>query len=354
MMPEGLERIRNARILVVEDSVSNQTLARDLLLHAGAHVDLARNGREAIAAIANAGQPYDAVLMDLQMPVMDGLEATGIIRSELAQESLPIIATTANVGRKEHILCLEAGANDCLPKPFHIHELYAVLIRWLKPSEQAAAADAIPVNGASGNASVTLPANIEGIDVQRGLAMTGDKRELYARLLIEFVAANTSVGEELDAAARREDWERVRFLAHGIRSTAGSIGADALSEAAGDMESAITDGLGGLTKRLVDFRVRLEAVLGAIARAGVAVQHSRAEPGENTKFDRDAAMRSIERLTVLLDDQDLAAQDEFKRLSEMIGDMLGDALAELSGAVESLDFSHAREILARISKDTLR
>jgi CheY-like chemotaxis protein len=90
MMPEGLDRLRNARILVVEDSIANQTLARDLLLHAGAHVDLAGNGKEAIAAIENADEPYDAVLMDLQMPIMDGLEATGVIRGRLALDKLPI------------------------------------------------------------------------------------------------------------------------------------------------------------------------------------------------------------------------------------------------------------------------
>jgi two-component system sensor histidine kinase/response regulator len=352
MMPEGLERIRNARILVVEDSLSNQTLARDLLLHAGAHVDLAQNGREAIAAIEHARQPYDAVLMDLQMPIMDGLEATGIIRSELAQESLPIIATTANVGRREHMLCLEAGANDCLPKPFHIHELYAVLIRWLQPLKETALPDAIPGEGALAADNVTLPSHIEGIDVVGGLARTGNKRELYARLLIEFASANAGVGEKLDNAARQEDWEHVRFLAHGIRSTAGSIGASALSVAAGDMEGAITDGLGGLTKRLANFRVRLDAVLGAIGRAGIAVSSSPAAQGSTT-FDKNAAAQSIERLSALLDDQDLAAKDEFEHLSEMIGDMLGDALAELSAAIESLEFAHASEILVRVSREIM-
>lgn len=354
MMPEGLERIRNARILVVEDSVSNQTLARDLLLHAGAYVDVAQNGREAIAAIENASQPYDAVLMDLQMPIMDGLEATGIIRSELAKDGLPIIATTANVGRKEHELCIDAGANDCLPKPFHIHELYAVLIRWLRPAQERASPDRPTASGETAVGKINLPSNIEGIDIEAGLGRTGNKRDLLARLLVEFSAGNADLGDELDEAVRREDWEFVRLAAHRIRSTAGSIGADALSAAAAEIEIAITDGLGGLTKRVTEFRVRLQAVTEAIARAGVLANARPAMRGGQATFDRDAVKQSIENLGRLLEDQDLGAQVEFHRLDDKIGGAYGDILAELSEAIESLEFAHARQILVRLSKEALR
>ena len=137
MPPENLNRLRNARILVVEDSIANQTLAGDLLLHAGAHVSLAGNGHEAITAISDAAQPFDAVLMDLQMPVMDGLEAIGIIRNELNQ-TMPIVATSAHSNKLEQERCLAAGADDCLPKPFHINDLYAVLTKCFEINEGAA------------------------------------------------------------------------------------------------------------------------------------------------------------------------------------------------------------------------
>jgi two-component system sensor histidine kinase/response regulator len=260
MMPEGLDRIRNARILVVEDSVANQTLARDLLLHAGAHVDLAGNGREAIKAIENAAEPYDAVLMDLQMPIMDGLEATGIIRRELAQDSLPIIATTANTEKREQKLCMDAGANDYLPKPFHIHELYAVLIRWLKPVERAPEAAGESRNEQPAANGTVLPDSVDGVDIKAGLARTGQNRTLLAQLLVEFANTNMGLGQEADVAAAAGDLERVRFLAHGIRSTAGTIGAEALSGAATAVEREIVDGGDGLPELLKLFRAELEGV----------------------------------------------------------------------------------------------
>lgn len=355
MMPEGLDRIRNARILVVEDSIANQTLARDLLLHAGAHVDLAGNGREAIKAVANADVPYDAVLMDLQMPIMDGLEATRIIRGELAQDSLPIIATTANTERREQKLCLDAGANDYLPKPFHIHELYAVLIRWLKPVEQTLDAVGESRNEQPPPVDAVLPVAIEGLDIESGLARTGESRALLAELLVEFAGTNRKVGQEADAAAAAGDLDRVRSLVHDIRSTAGTIGAEALSGAAARVEREIVDGGDGLPALLKQFRVELEGVVSAILAADIAPRPSPVKgetPGGD--FDREKAARHIGILLDMLDDQDLGAQQEFYKLAEILGGGgHDDSLRELGGNLEALEFSNARQILARVGKGIL-
>ena len=359
MMPAGLERIKNARILVVEDSIANQTLARDLLLHAGAHVDLAGNGREAIRAIKDAGQPYDIVLMDLQMPIMDGLEATGIIRGELGYDSLPIIATTANTERKEHIMCLDAGANDCLPKPFHIHELYAVLIRWLKPAEAAHTPGETPgadVDVPSGAGDVTLPGAIAGVDMEVGLSRVGGKRELFASLLVDFADEHDEFARAFDDAAEAGDRDRIRFLVHGIRSTAGNIGADALSGAAGQIERMVASGDDGLEEHLSRFRTAQDELVAAIRSAGIVVRHDREHHGETRgDFDGDETGRLIAKLQDMLEDQDLGAEDEFARLAEMLDGRGHDAvLSEIEENIEALQYSSARQILWRVGKDLVK
>lgn len=359
MMPEGLERIRDARILVVEDSIANQTLARDLLLHAGAHVDLARNGREAISAIKNAGEPYDAILMDLQMPIMDGLEATGIIRGELGYDSLPIIATTANTERKEHKLCLDAGASDYLPKPFHIHELYAVLVRWLKPAGAAtapgettgAAAGVRPVTG-----DVDLPPAIAGIDMEVGLGRVGGKRELYASLLISFANEHEEFARAFDEAAAAGDRDRIRFLVHGIRSTAGNIGADSLSGVAGRIEKMVVDGATDLEECLGRFRAEQDELVAAIRDAGIVIRHDREHHrAARGDFDADEAGGLLARLRDMLEDQDLGAEDEFTRLAEMLdGRGHDDVLSEIEENIEALQYSNALQILRRVGKDLVK
>jgi CheY-like chemotaxis protein len=355
MMPEGSDRIRNARILVVEDSIVNQTLARDLLLHAGAYVNLVGNGKEAIKAIENAAEPYDAVLMDLQMPIMDGVDAARVIRSDLAQDSLPIIATTANIEERERQLCLEVGVSDYLPKPFHIHELYGVLIRWLKPVERTpeAAGESRKEPPAANDA--VLPDSADGLDIEAGLAKVGHNRALLAELLVEFANTNMGLGQEADVAAAAGDFERVRFIAHGIRSTAGTIGAGALSDAATAVEREIVDGGDGLPALLKLFLTELEGVVSAILAADIAPRSSPVQPDTRAgDFDREKAARHIEVLLDMLDSQDLAAQQEFNKLAGMLGGRGHDkTLRELAKNLEALDFSNARQILARISKGIL-
>lgn len=357
MMPEGLDSIRNARILVVEDSIANQTLARDLLVNAGCHVDVAGDGREALTAIETASDPYDAVLMDLQMPGMDGLQATGAIRGELGLEDLPIIAVTANdAGVQDR--CLAAGANDCLNKPYHIFDLYAVLIRWIGQHRQKPVSPGEPgqaVQDDTPDASETrLPAEIPGIDMGDGLSRLGRNHALYLELLAEFADANLTVGEDVIAAAAG-DLDRVRFIAHAIRSTAGNIGAAGLSRAAADTEAAIEKNSDGVTEILTRFRMELEQVVGSIRAAGLATPRDRVRQGfGSVAFDRDEAGRLIAVLGKLLDDQDLDARPEFDKLAAMLGGRGHDAaLSDLANNIEALKFSDARRILARAREDFL-
>lgn len=357
MMPEGLDKIKGARILVVEDSIANQTLAHDLLKHAGCHVDLAGNGMEAIEAVRNASEPYDAVLMDLQMPIMDGLEATTVLREELSLDSLPIIATTANIGKKEQERCLAVGANDCLPKPFHIHELYAVMIRWVNSSkvEAETSSDDEAVSATPAAADTMLPPQIDGIDIEDGLARVGQDRKLYAGLVVGFGETNARLHDDVDAAYGKDDLERVRFLAHGIRSTAGNIGAGVLSKAAARLEGEIADESVGVAEAFDGFRAELERVVAAIRAADITIRRNvPPRTGGEMAFDRGEAENLIGTLMDMLNDQDLGAQHELEKLAAILGGRGHDeTLEKLGDNLEALEFSGARQILAQAGKEFL-
>jgi two-component system sensor histidine kinase/response regulator len=350
MPPENLDRLRNARILVVEDSIANQTLARDLLLHAGAHVSLAGNGHEAIAAIRDAAQPFDAVLMDLQMPLMDGLEAIGIIRNELSQ-TMPIVATSAHSNKLEQERCLAAGADDCLPKPFHINDLYAVLAKCIEASGDA---DPIPAPGADND--VSLPESLDGIDMADGLDRLGNNRGLYGQLLTDFARTNAGLIGELGEAARYDDWARIRFLVHAIRSTAGSIGAATLSKMAAKVEDAVINGDERLGGYLSEFTAEMTRVMDALRSAEFDQTEKSGPAGADaTPFDRDRATELYGRLLELLDDQDLSAQRDFDELASMLGGRGQEViLSELSENMHMLNYANARQILVRAEKDLLR
>ncbi|HOF06311.1 MAG TPA: response regulator, partial [Syntrophales bacterium] len=127
----SLDAVKGAALLVVEDNEFNQQIARELLTEAGFVVDIAEDGRKSLAMIAK--RPYDVVLMDMQMPVMDGVSATREIRKQEAFRELPIIAMTANVMAADIQKCTEAGMNDHVAKPIDPEELFAKLVKWIKP-----------------------------------------------------------------------------------------------------------------------------------------------------------------------------------------------------------------------------
>ena len=307
-LPEGMTEIRGARILLVDDNHLNQVFARDFLHFAGLAVDQVENGEEAVRAVKEAAEPYDAVLMDMQMPVMDGLEATRIIRRDAANSDLPIIATTANTQQEERERCIAAGSNDCLCKPFLIPDLCAILMRWIPPGNRAPVKTKENASGeenTSGEkavaseyrgekeivAEIHLPDLIDGIDTKSGLSKAVGNRRLYANLLNDFVKDNATLAEEVRGAVESGDLERVRFLVHGIRSTAGNIGAGDLFSSVVDVETEIVAWKDRLAELLDTFQGKLDGVLTAIRAAEIQVL-TKPRRAAVTPVDRDEARRA--------------------------------------------------------------
>ncbi|WP_088278289.1 response regulator [Ideonella sp. A 288] len=227
--------LEGARILLVEDNLINQEVGKGMLDHEGARVAVAANGQEAIDRLAD--EPFDAVLMDIQMPVMDGLQACREIRLQPRFAKLPIIAMTAGALPSDRRQTSEAGMNDHLTKPIDAAELTATLARWL------ARAPLRPTQPSSPDAPVPAPqAPAAALDLGHGLMSVGGRAEAYRRVLQLFVADIDSLRQQLRAALSAGDRLALSRLAHSTKSAAASIGAQALSAAALALEHAAGQG----------------------------------------------------------------------------------------------------------------
>jgi Cu+-exporting ATPase len=226
-------RLGGARILLVEDNDFNQQVALELLALAGAEVTLARNGQEAVDRVAAAG--FDAVLMDLQMPVMDGYEATLQIRRRPGGTALPIIAMTAHALVQVRDRCQAAGMTDYLTKPVQPRELYAMLDKWM-PTRAGAGTAGLPTGPAPG--APERPPSLPGIDLGVGLEYASGQWEWYRSLLARFLELRAGSARELRTALASADLAAAERIAHSLKSAAATIGAMRLSQASLALQQA--------------------------------------------------------------------------------------------------------------------
>jgi len=217
-----------SRVLLVEDNELNRELAQDLLRRAGLEVVWAANGREAVDVLEE--DPFfDGVLMDCQMPVMDGYEATRVIRDQLGLKEIPIIAMTASAMSADRDDAIAAGMNDHIAKPIDVQAMLATMAHWMEPCDRNGPAISVEVPG--------IPAPLT-IDRDAGLATCGQNPALYRRLLLGFVRDYTDFGSAFATACLGADAALPRRLAHNLRGTAACIGARELAERAKALELA--------------------------------------------------------------------------------------------------------------------
>ncbi|KQV53191.1 hypothetical protein ASC95_10525 [Pelomonas sp. Root1217] len=237
-LPPRLDvRLDGARVLLVEDNEINRDLAAELLGRIGVAVDMACNGREALERLAT--HDYDAVLMDCQMPEMDGFEATQRLRQQPRWRDLPIIAMTANAMLGDREKALAAGMSDHVAKPINVAHLYATLARWVRPS--APLVRTVVSEGSAAAAALPTP----GIDMAGALGRLGGDAALLRRALAGFAEKYRSFEQDFDAARNAGDAAAGRRLAHDLQSLAGTFGMDGLREAALRLERACIAGIHG-------------------------------------------------------------------------------------------------------------
>lgn len=225
-------KLAGTQVLLVEDNLLNQELAVELLHQAGVRVTVANNGLEAVELATQ--MPFDCVLMDCQMPVLDGYEATRRIRVHSELTALPILAMTANAMAGDIEKALQSGMNDQITKPVHVKDLYAVMARWITP-KQRLSVPAIPKQVVS---HIPLPA-IQGLNTEAGLALSDRNNALYCRLLSLFIATGDNLLIQQQQAFTLGDYVSLKLSLHTLKGVAANVGADNISAQAGELEQQL-------------------------------------------------------------------------------------------------------------------
>jgi CheY-like chemotaxis protein/HPt (histidine-containing phosphotransfer) domain-containing protein len=268
----GPELFRSGRVLLVEDNYINRLYALALLEKAGLRIDIAVNGQEAVEAVKQ--HPFDLVLMDIEMPVLDGYEATAAIREMPGLEELPIIAMTAHAMAEHRDKSLAAGMHDHVGKPIDPDHLHQTLRKWLKPRPEAAATGIIAPTAPADEpmaAPAAAPAfgPLPGIDTEAGLNRLGGDPETYRKLLIYLHQTYHDAAPRLEQElAAGRDREAVQLL-HALGGAAGNLGAMQLHQAAKELEKAISkQETARLPALLQRFGTELAAVMGGLESLG--------------------------------------------------------------------------------------
>jgi two-component system sensor histidine kinase/response regulator len=344
-----LGRLHGARVLLVEDNELNREVALGLLEDAHLSISQAENGQIAVQMIEK--DDYDLVLMDMQMPVLDGVAATMTIRANPCTRSLPIIAMTANAMASDREKCLQAGMNDYLAKPIDPDRLFDILLRWISPRAMAAVSAGTPAGSTPVEVSSLLM--IPGIDTATALKRTGGSPQRYQSLLTCFVDSQSAAPSEIRAALAIEDATAALRIAHSLKGAAANLGANSLAEKAAKVEAAI-ESKRGVARALEALSQSLNATIAAIRTAVPA--ESPARDSAVGAVEAAAIVQSLARLKRLLQADDGEASDfilevrpqlskvlpaaEIDALMSDIGNFAyGDALSSLSHIVARLSLT---------------
>jgi two-component system, sensor histidine kinase and response regulator len=289
------------------------------------------------------------VLMDMQMPVMDGLDATRAIRLKPEFQSLPIIAMTANVMASDRDKCTEAGMNDHLSKPIDPDALFATLLRWIKLRDIRSTPSETPVPSADvSSRPIDAPdavPQISGIDTKTALRRTGGNPKRYEMLLRKF--AETKAADEIHAALAVGDMSTARRAAHSLKGAAANLGATAVAEEAAKVETAIETGK-GVELALDSLASSLSSVLTAI-RSALPVD-SDASASAPASADAASVLEHLTRLQKLLRSDDGEAADYILEAQPVLSKVLSGAeISALSGLVGNFDFDGALKCLSEIA-----
>nr|WP_315476691.1 PAS domain-containing protein [uncultured Undibacterium sp.] len=347
-------RLQDIRILLVEDNVNNQQVAYELLRAEGARVQIASHGMEAVELISNERSPFDIVLMDLQMPVMDGYTATKKIRNELGRKQLPIIAMSANVMATDKAACLEAGLNDHIGKPFDLHNLIQVILRYSKQSTAF-----LEHHVAHSNAPDTTIINIASsldIDIVSALNRLGGKQDLYLRMLSMFLNDLAVAPQQLREAAANESKAVLRQL-HTIKGLTATLGANSHAAALAALEQPLDSTIPEPElQQLIQNACQIINTL--VQSLSTLLPHLEskqaiAETEVHQIFDPELLRRSLLNLAEQLENADMAATESIIEIQNRFATDLHDKLIPLANAINALDFTLAQQLCATLLREAV-
>ncbi len=334
--------IRGAYLLLVEDNEVNQELALEILQDAGIRVDVAGDGAEAVEKVKLSA--YDGVLMDCQMPVMDGFEATRKIREDERFADLPILAMTANAMAGDRERCIECGMNGHISKPIDIGQLFTTLARWIKPK-----APAVQSNGAIALSKDDALPDIPGIETDKALTRVGGNAKLLRKLIIRFSETQADVITRIKAALDINDTVTATREAHTLKGLAGNIGAAEMFDLAAILEGILnkceTD---GLPQAMEDVDRELRDLL---RRISVGMPRETEATRPEVGLDMEALTSGLRQLAALLVDDDSQAADMIDAVVDQLKSAgHGDAAKRVQASIASFDYEEALSRLREIAQ----
>ncbi|MCK9199600.1 MAG: PAS domain S-box protein [Gallionella sp.] len=340
---EDLAAIKGAAILLAEDNELNQEVAVGLLEDAGFQVEIANNGQEVLDMLAR--KSYDIVLMDMQMPVMDGVTATEEIRKDAKYKALPIVAMTANAMQQDKERCEAAGMNGHVAKPIEPDDLFRTLLKWVKPTQfvPAKAEEKIQDRHHAPKDEISLPV-IEGLDVELGLRRVLGKRPLYLSMLQKYVSNQQATPTELRAALDAGDRATAERIAHSAKGVSGNIGASGLQEMAAELEKMIREGADAeaVEKKIAPFEKKQGAMIAAL-RQFLPGEES-GKPPESLDMNKVAGV--VQKLGGLLAEDDSEASDVLEENLDLLRFAMGaEHFTRIDGAIKQYDFEAALKYL---------
>jgi CheY-like chemotaxis protein len=338
-------------ILLVEDNEINQEVAVGLLEDANLHIDIADNGKIACDMLKSKGEDaYSLILMDLQMPEMDGYTASEFIRKNLKFNDIPIIAMSADAMMGVREACLKAGMNDYLTKPINPDELFAILTKWMnvEASEKVINAESLPLE------PEIIP-EIENLDIHSGIARVGGNKKVYLSILKKFCEKHSEDALKIREALESSDFAAAELIAHTLKGVAGNIGAEEVFKYAVELDSLLKSVIEKNTEKCVTETMQSAEVL--LERLSDSTKHlieniyksGIFQSGKSTvasEKDPEKEAELIKRLTELLEDDDSEA---LECLEELMKTADIPELKEIEDMIRDYDFEEALELLKKIS-----
>ena len=377
--------LHGMRLLVVEDNLINQQVAQELLVREGAVVQLANNGQEAVDFLRSSPEAYDLVLMDMQMPVLDGLQATHAIRNRLHLRELPIVAMTANAMASDREACLAAGMNDHVGKPFELQHLVRTLLRWagqaVKPYDPSAEptptvadeADVVQpvrlskniaenVRGTGGSVQKSLKPiepdaawpDADRVEVSAALQRLGGDPAFFQRIVRNFCADLATQPERLRAMVPTATASDLAATLHTLKGTSSTVGALKLAALAAGAERAVKEQMAAnvpaTTEWLEPLCQEVTASEAALTRV-LQAMHQRLNPGAPPLVVQAPApvvtdwravwMPRLQQLSHLLADSDMSALELHDEMLQDAGLASDPCWQPLHAAMETMDFEQA-------------
>lgn len=359
-LEERLKSYQQIRILIVEDNQINQEIVGQLLEPFEFKLQMAGNGQEAIQKITQDN--FDLILMDIQMPVMDGLEATVFIRSLPGWEAVPILAMTANAFEEDRRKCIAAGMNDHLVKPVEPEMLYRCLIKWL-PVRKSQPEKKVMLQGDSAidrrkhlaatpeeRNRLKFLRQVDGLNVESGLKILGGDISLYLRLIQQFGRKCQVDASGILKQAKEKDYQHMIQKIHSIKGVAGNLGAMKIQEQAAELEQAVRNRTekDPLEAQLNNFIEEISGFANVLPKERLSSENQHHDEADRGQIDM-----ILNRLIKLLEKNDTEAYDLFEEHKDLLLLTLAEAGVDLERQIHQFDYRDALKTLKSISLSRL-